>query len=315
MDHGCLMGVQPGGASLGGVIAAGASGPRRIKVGAVRDHVLGFCAVSGRGELFKAGGKVVKNVTGYDLSKLMTGSWGTLAVMTEVTVKVLPAPPRAQTLLIVGAGEAAAAAIMSAALNAPAEVSAAAHLPASVAASCPVAMVNEGGCAVTALRIEGVEASLTPSAWSVGGALKGAQIAGVLDDADTDRLWRFIRDVEAFAGDERQVWRLSLAPMSGAAAVAAIRREIEAEAYYDWAGGLVWLACGDVAACGPVVRGVIARFGGHATLVRASAASRRAIGAFQPQAVALAALSDRIKSAFDPRGVLNPGRMRPLAEA
>jgi glycolate oxidase FAD binding subunit len=311
MDHGPLLGGKPGLATLGGIIAAGASGPRRIKAGAARDHVLGFAAVSGRGEAFKAGGKVVKNVTGYDLSKLITGSWGTLAVMTEVTVKVLPAPPRAQTLLIAGAADTLASRAMSAALNAPAEVTAAAHLPASIAARCPIAAIAAAGGPITALRLEGVEPSLEPSALAVAAALGGLEIIDTLQDEDTARLWRWIRDVEAFAGDARQVWRLSLAPLAGPAAVEAIAREMQVEACYDWAGGLVWLACDDHLAAGPVVRGAIARLGGHATLIRASEASRRAIGAFQPEPPALAALSRRVKAAFDPKGVLNPGRLWP----
>ncbi|MDR3514000.1 MAG: FAD-binding protein, partial [Caulobacteraceae bacterium] len=137
MDYGPLFGEPPGRATLGGTIAANVSGPRRIKVGAARDHFLGFEGVSGRGEAFKAGGKVVKNVTGYDLSKLIAGSWGTLAVLTEVTVKVTPRPPEAVTLLVAGAPDAVAARAMGAALSAPSEVTAAAHLPAGVAARAP----------------------------------------------------------------------------------------------------------------------------------------------------------------------------------
>ncbi len=312
MDHGPLFGAEPGRTTLGGTIAANASGPRRIKFGAARDHFLGFAAVSGRGEAFKAGGKVVKNVTGYDLSKLMAGSWGTLAVLTEVTVKVMPRPPEAASLLIAGAPDGLAVRAMSAALSAPAEVTGAAHLPASVAARAPVAQVAGVGGAVTAIRIEGVGPAMTPSAWSVGGALPGLTIIEQLDAETTARLWRWIRDAEAFAGDARQVWRLSLAPMAGPAAVEAIGAVIDIEAFYDWGGGLVWLACADDPGAGSVVRGAVARLGGHATLVRAHPLIRGAIGAFQPEPRALAALSRRIKAGFDPNGVLNPGRMWPL---
>ncbi|MDR3510057.1 MAG: hypothetical protein P4L73_00350, partial [Caulobacteraceae bacterium] len=171
------------------------------------------------------------------------------------------------------------------------------------------------GGAITALRIEGVGPSMTPSAWAVGGALPGLTLADQLDAAQTARLWRWIADAAAFAGDARQVWRLSLAPMAGPAAVEAIGREIEAEAFYDWAGGLVWLACADEAASGAVVRGWTASLGGHATLIRASEAVRRALGAFQPEPAGLAALSRRVKAGFDPSGVLNPGRMWPIQTA
>jgi glycolate oxidase FAD binding subunit len=311
MDHGLLFGGEPGRATLGGIIAANASGPRRIKVGAVRDHFLGFSGVSGRGEAFKAGGKVVKNVTGYDLSKLVAGSWGTLAALCEVTLKVMPRPPEAVTQLVAGASDAVATRAMSAALSAPAEVTGAAHLPAIIAARAPVAKVAAGGCSMTVLRIEGVAPALTPSAWAVGGALPGLELHGQLGPAETETLWRWIRDVGPFAGDARQVWRLALAPMAGPAAVEAIAGEIGVEAFYDWAGGLVWLACADDPGGAGRVRRAVAGLGGHATLVRASPLVRGVIGAFHPEPEPLAALTRRVKAGFDPNGVLNPGRMWP----
>jgi glycolate oxidase FAD binding subunit len=315
VDHGPLLGGAPDRTTLGGVIGAAASGPRRLKAGGVRDHVLGFAAVSGRGEVFKAGGKVVKNVTGYDLAKLMAGSWGTLAVLTEVTLKVLPAPPEAETLLLPIASADAAARAMSAALGAKAEITGAAHLPAGVAARCPIPAVAGADHALTALRIEGVAPSIEASARAIRDALPDLDLARRLDGAGTEALWRWIRDVGAFHGDDRQVWRLSLAPMDGPAALAAIQAALQTEAYLDWAGGLVWLACGDETASGRIIRETAARLGGHATLIRASAASRQALGAFQPERPALAALSRRVKASFDPNGVLNPGRLWPLEKA
>src|SRR5712671_6839975 len=157
MDYATLLGGVAGRGTLGGTLAANVSGPRRIKAGAARDHVLGFSAVSGRGETFKSGGRVVKNVTGYDLSKLMAGSWGTLAAMTAATIKVLPRPETEETLLILGLGDASAVAAMNAALGAPCEVSGAAHLPAPTAERAG----TKAGRAITALRLEGVPASIT----------------------------------------------------------------------------------------------------------------------------------------------------------
>jgi glycolate oxidase FAD binding subunit len=313
MDHGALLGTGSGRATLGGIIAANASGSRRIKAGAARDHFLGFAGVSGRGELFKAGGKVVKNVTGYDLSKLIAGSWGTLAVLTEVTLKVMPAPPRAATVLIAGAPDAVAVQAMGAALSAQAEVTGAAHLPAGVAARAPVAEVSGAGGAITAIRIEGVAPAMSANARAVGDAASGLPMIGQLEASETASLWRWIRDVEAFAGDDRQVWRLSLAPTDAPGAVATIGEVIAAEMFYDWGGGLVWLACADDPGAAKWVRGAVSRLGGHATLVRASPLVRSVIGAFQPEPAPLAALSRRIKAGFDPKGVLNPGRMWPLS--
>src|SRR5207253_9026112 len=140
--------VEP---TLGGVLACNLSGPRRIKAGAARDHFLGFRAVSGRGESFKAGGKVVKNVTGYDLSKLMAGSYGTLAALEEVTVKVLPRPETVATVLFAGVAPEAASRLMGAALGSPHEVSGAAYLPPGTA--MPLALPLRPS--TVALRIEG----------------------------------------------------------------------------------------------------------------------------------------------------------------
>src|SRR5579871_2692103 len=129
MDYGPVLGATPGGGTIGGVIAANLSGPRRIKAGAARDHFLGFSAVSGRGETFKSGGRVVKNVTGYDLCKVLAGSFGTLAAMTDVTVKVLPKPETERTVLVVGLDQATAGKLMTAVMGSFADASAAAHVP------------------------------------------------------------------------------------------------------------------------------------------------------------------------------------------
>jgi len=155
MDLGTLYGLGEGGGTIGGVIAANLSGPRRIKAGAARDHFLGFQAVSGRGEVFKSGGKVMKNVTGFDLSKLMAGSFGTLAVMTRVSVKVLPRPEKTRTVLLMGADDDKAVQALSEALGSSFEVAGAAHLPAAVAARSGVDYVSGAGAAVTAVRVEG----------------------------------------------------------------------------------------------------------------------------------------------------------------
>jgi glycolate oxidase FAD binding subunit len=275
--------------TLGGALAANLSGPRRIRAGAARDHFLGFSAVSGRGELFKAGGKVVKNVTGYDLMKLMAGSWGTLAVLTEVTIKVLPAPRHEDTLLLFGLADARAAQAMSHALNGAFEVSAAAHLP-------PFAAGAE--MAVTALRLEGFEASVSARAEALANALRSFGRVERLDAQHSRDFWRDLREVKAFARDPQPLWRISVAPSAGWRVAA----EIEGDALYDWAGGLVWLL---TEAEGPKVQAAAARAGGHALRFRGPGP------AFPPVAGPLAALNARVKSAFDPLEVLNPGRMAP----
>ena len=300
----------PGGATLGGALACNLSGPRRIKAGAARDHFLGMHAVSGRGERFKAGGRVVKNVTGYDVCKLLAGSYGTLALMHEVTVKVLPAPERTRTVLVFGLEPAAALDALGAALGSAHEVSGAAHMPAEVAARSAVSYVSGGGAAVSAVRVEGFPASVEARCEALRALLGRFGAVEELHSKNSATLWREIRDVRAFADDGRPLWRLSVPPASGAAAAARVAEEADVRALFDWGGGLLWLAVDGAPDAGEVaVRAAAMAVGGHATLVRADAPTRAARAVFQPQATGLAALTARIKRAFDPTGVLNPGRM------
>ncbi len=277
--------------TLGGVLAANLSGPRRPKAGAARDHFLGFEAVSGRGEVFKAGGKVVKNVTGYDLMKLMAGSWGTLAILTEVTIKVLPAPRAETTLMLFGLADVRAHEAMGVAMNGPFDVSGAAHLPAHAAQARPL----KATMPVTALRLEGFEASVAARAEALARALAGFGRIERLEAALSREFWGQIREVDAFAGDPRPLWRLSLPPAAGWKAPHAL----PGDALYDWAGGLAWLVTEEPAA---KVRAVVRDLGGHALCLRGGEA-------FGPREGALGALQARVKAAFDPLRVLNPGRM------
>jgi len=312
-DYGALLGQSPGGQTLGGVIACNLSGPRRLKAGAARDHFLGFKAVSGRGEAFKAGGHVVKNVTGYDLSKLLAGSWGTLAVMTEVTVKVLPAPEKARTVLVFGLDEAAAMAALAAALGSAHEVSGAAHLPARIAARSAVPYVRDAGASVTALRVEGPGPSAEHRCAALRALLGAKAAVEELHSMNSRTLWAEIRDATLIAAPaERLVWRLSVPPAAGARVGARLAAALGAELYYDWAGGLIWLAVPPTADAGAAsIRAAVAETGGHATLIRAPYDLRAASEVTQPQPAALAALAQRLKEAFDPAGILNPGRLYP----
>ncbi|MFY9626291.1 MAG: FAD-binding protein [Rhodoplanes sp.] len=319
MDLGPLLGGTPGVGTIGGVLAANLSGPRRIKAGAARDHILGFAGVSGRGETFKSGGRVVKNVTGYDLSKLMAGSFGTLAAMTDVTVKTLPRAETEATVLVLGLDEARAVAAMTTAMGSSCDVSGAAHLPEKIAlrASDDVPV----GHAVTALRLEGVAPSVEHRRTALAELMKPFGPLSGLNEPQSRVLWRAIRDVIPFAASaaagtgevgatERPVWRLSTAPSKGAELAGLIAARANTEFLYDWAGGLVWAALAPSDDAGAaIVRSAIAQCGGHATLMRAPAAVRAAVAVFEPQPGPLAALTKRVKESFDPSGVLNPGRM------
>ena len=315
MDTGPLLGTSDNG-TIGGMIAAGLAGPRRIRAGGARDHLLGAHAVSGFGDSFKTGGKVVKNVTGYDLCKLLAGSWGTLSVMTEVTLKVMPKPEAERTLLLRGLDDAVANKAMTAALGSPFDVSAAAHLPKSAfrAKTDGLGDIASQGEALTVLRLEGITASAAHRAGSLRELLAPFGTATLVEDAESSALWATIRDVLPFAASGAlgawPVWRIVCPPASGAALGTQLVRETGGDMIFDWGGGLIWAALppkGD--AHEPAVRACANAVGGHAMLIRAAEDVRREVDVFQPQAPGIAALSERVRASFDPKSILNRGRL------
>ena len=299
------------GGTFGGAVLCNLAGPRRIKAGAARDHVLGFHAVSGRGERFKAGGRVVKNVTGFDLSKLIAGSFGTLAAVSELTLRALPAPEETHTVVLFGLCDADGVRAMTAALGSTCDVSAAAHLPAEVAAGSALPALTAAGCAATLLRLEGPAPSVAARVVVLTRLLLDFAAPIVLDAAESRMIWQEIRDARFFvAHPEQQVWRLSVPPSAAPEVVAHVLDRLVGRAFFDWGGGLIWLSLQPGADAGEaVVRDATGIARGHATLLRAAAAVRARVPVFQPQPPALATLTRRIKESFDPHRVLNPGRM------
>ncbi len=289
-DHSHLWGSHNSG-SIGGVLATGLAGPRRLKAGSARDHILGLRGVTGRGEIFKAGARVVKNVTGYDMPKLMAGSFGTLAALTSVTFKVLPAPETEETVFIPKLSDEAAMVVMSEAMQSQAEISAAAHVP------------GEG----TYLRFEGIAISVAARRDRFVSALK--HNCELFNAEPSRAIWQRIRDCKVFDHDNaRALWRISVAPSEGAAVAKAIAEQQDARYFFDWAGGLLWMslaARGDGGAA--IVRSAVTN--GHATLYAAPKELRERVDVFHPQSPSVAALTARVKSALDPQGKLNPGRM------
>jgi glycolate oxidase FAD binding subunit len=282
-DFGALLGLaRP--QTIGGVLAANLAGSRRVTAGAARDHFLGFRAVNGLGEPFKAGGNVVKNVTGYDLPKLLAGSWGTLAVLTEVTIRVVPAPELDRTLVVAAGSAGECLALLGAALRSPHDVSAAAVDPARG----------------SLLRLEGFAASVEARTRALCDELRCTP-QDVLEGSASRACWHGLASAAALAASP-VVWRISVPP---ADALRVLDR-LDAERYLvDWGGGLILAAFDAVDA--KRVRGALPA--GHATLLKAPAAARATTPVFQPQAPAVAAAAARVRSAFDPRGILNPGRM------
>jgi glycolate oxidase FAD binding subunit len=273
--------------TIGGIVATNTSGPRRISVGACRDFLLGVRFVDGMGRVLKNGGRVMKNVTGYDLVKLMAGSYGTLGVLSEVSLKVLPIAERAATVTIAGLTDVQAVRVMSAALGSPYDVSGAAH-----------SQVGDSAQALTMLRLEGFEGSVTYRAQKLRELLAPfGNLDVVTDDTKVQAMWRRVRDVEGFAAKTGNVWKISVKPSDAPELVARLGADV---VMYDWGGGLIWaLAPTEID-----LRAVMAGTAGHATLVRGEGFAK-----FHPEPAAVAALSAGIRQKFDPRGFLNPGLM------
>ena len=279
---------RSGVSTIGGVVAANASGPRRIQAGACRDSLIGVRFVDGMGAVIKNGGRVMKNVTGYDLVKLMAGAHGTLGVLTEVAFKVLPRPEVQATLVSNGLTPQQAVQAMAQALGSPFEVTGAGYVAGQVR-----------------LRIEGMAGSVAYRS----GAL--AQLLGpgwdVVDGAQSSTLWAELRDVTPFVGQSGAVWKVSVKPSDMPQVVALFGAE---HAVADWGGGLIWgLVPDEGDAMAAVLRGLLARIGGHATLIRACDAMLARVPVFQPEMPGVAALTAGLRAKFDPRGILNPGLM------
>jgi glycolate oxidase FAD binding subunit len=300
MNHRALYGTS-GEPTLGGIVAANVAGPRRIVAGAARDSLIGLKLVNGRGDLIKSGGRVMKNVTGLDLVKLVCGAHGTLGLVTEATFKLLPRPEREASIVIRRLDDARALEAMTAALGSPYSVSGAAHIQAGMGREFPR----------TFLRVEGFAASVERR---VGELIKllapfGAKHALVEDESR--RLWRAVRDVEFLAEPrESAIWRISLSPSKSAAFVAKLGL-IALSHFYDWGGGLVWVASDATRAAADQLRTTLASVGGHATLVRAPDELRASVDVFEPLSPALAKLTKGVKASFDPGAVFNFERMYP----
>ncbi|MFN3721857.1 MAG: FAD-binding protein [Paracoccaceae bacterium] len=269
---------RTGQSTLGGVVAANASGPRRVQLGACRDYLIGVRFVDGAGTVIKNGGRVMKNVTGYDLVKLMAGSWGTLGVLSEVSFKLLPVPEAGATIILRGLTDAQAVQAMAAALGSPFEVNGAAHWP------------GQG----TFLRIEGFSASV---AYRAAQLVRHLAIYGVAELEEGTARWAGIRDVAPFQGRAGDVWRISVKASDAPGLVARLGAEA---VLYDWGGGLIWA----LVVPGTDLRSRLGAFAGHATRVRGDGP-----GAFQPEPPGVATLSRGLRAKFDPRGILNSGLM------
>jgi len=295
-----LLGSGQGAQTIGGIVATNLSGPRRVSAGAVRDHVLGMRAVNGRGEIFRAGGRVVKNVTGYDVCKLLTGSYGTMAVFTEVTVKVLPAPETEETVVLYGLSASHAVTAMCQGLGSSAALSGAAWVP------------GREGESLTCLRLEGFGPSVEARRRHLIERLAGGGEAAVWQAHTSRAWWRELRDVAPLTvSPDRAVWKISLPATLAPGVLEKLKALGEYDAILDWGGAVIWLSlpCGDDAQA--VALRALLPPEAFAMLVAAPAEIRARHPVFQPRPAAQMAIEDRVRQSFDPDGLLNPGRMAP----
>jgi glycolate oxidase FAD binding subunit len=307
-SHATTAGTQ----TIGSVFATNNSGARRIAVGSARDHLLGVRAINGRSEQFKSGGRVMKNVTGYDVARLLTGSWGTLAILTEVTFKVAPLPDDMVTLIYTGLPDELAIQLMTQAMASPYEVSGAVHLAPAHVARIAEPSVARTAASVTAIRIENFMKSVNYRKHALAEMLVAYGRPAELDLETSLKFWNSWRYTEPLRSTQTMLWRISTSPRQASRLVANVRRQMPVVASYDWAGGLIWLEVPSSADAGAAdIRRAVAMFGGHATLIRADEGVRTMVEVFQPQTPSVERLTRGIKQAFDPLGVLNPGRMYP----
>ncbi len=310
IDLGPTLGHDAGRNTIGAVFATNLSGARRIYSGAARDHLLGVRAVTGHGELIRSGGRVMKNVTGYDVARGLCGSWGTLGLMTDVTFKVVPRSEATATLVLFGLPDEIAVEVMCKAVGTPFEITGATHLQQGPASRLWQSQVRGGGKAATALRLEASPASLAYRIDKLKSLLKAYGEMIVVDTQGSLEFWQEMRMLTAMHGSSNPLWRISTAAKAGPAVLAAIQRYMQVEAVYDWSGGLIWVEVPASADAGATdIRRAVALHGGHATLVRGTLEVRSAIEVFHPLDPGLDRISRGLKSKFDPAGILNPGRM------
>lgn len=294
MDHRGLLKTS-GESTIGGVVAANINGPRRVQVGACRDHLLGVRFVDGAGNIIKNGGRVMKNVTGYDLVRLLAGSFGTLGVLTEIAIKVLPESECNATLMIKELSDQDALRALAVGLRSPFEVTGAAHAPSGF-----------DGYPTTFIRVEGFEDSVRYRTNQLKQLLSDFGEIEIETNAEKNvTIWKWVRDVELFHGKDGDVWKISVKPSDGSGIGSLIKNKTNAEFLYDWGGGLIWVLVTE----GTDLRAIIGAINGHATLVRATPETCSHLSMFHSQPVLLDLLSKNLRNKFDPNQILNPGLM------
>lgn len=311
LDMGPVLGLSQGEGTIGGLFATNLCGSRRVYAGSARDNILGVTAVNGQGDIIRSGSSVIKNSSGYNISKGLTGSWGTLAVMTEVTMKVLPKPEETATLIFTGLLDELAIELMSKTMKTPYEVSGAVHLQQQFTSCLRDEELNRLDTPVTAIRIENFSGIVEYRLKKLKEILDSFGPIQVLNSDRSEQFWSDIKTLRMFQFTDAPFWRITTSPGKGVEIINAVKtHHPNSVAMYDWSGGLIWLLTPFTADAGAseIHRAVINR-GGNATLMRGELSLRASAEVFQPVEENIATLTRKLKAAFDPNGILNPGRM------
>lgn len=312
-DLGALFGTAGGGGSIGGVFLGNLSGPRRFTAGAARDHILGVRALSGRAEIWKSGGRVIKNVTGYDLSKLLAGSWGTLSFAMELTFKVLPAPAYSVSLALGGLAAAGGVELLARLAQSRLECSGLAYIPGRLLSSLEIAHQGDDDRGVALVRLEGSRVSVEARHRDLLHLLPPGEPPHALEGEASRRVWTGIRDVRPLAVDPGNavIAKLSLPPAAAGETAGMLSGKPGRAWYADGGGGWIWVGLGEAVAADTitVLRHRLRACGGSAVLYRAPETLKRAVGLYADWPEGLISLTHRIKHSFDPENILNPGRL------
>jgi len=310
IDVASIFGDEPGRATIGGVVASNLSGSRRVSGFGIGDSIRGVKAVAGTGEVIQTGGTVTRGADGFNLMRLLTGSWGTLAALVEISLRLQPIPEHTDTIIILGLSEEIAIEAMSGALMTPYGITGTVHLEPRIASRLWFEAIREQGRSVTALRLENASASASGRLAGLKDALHAYGELHVLSHQDSLSFWHELRLLSVLPYSETPLWRISTLPSKAFEVVSGIRRYMQVDAFYDWSGGLIWLEVPQSADAGATeIRRVIASSGGHATLVRAPDHVKESIDVFEPMHSGVELMTKRLKRVFDPAGVLNRGRM------
>ena len=316
IDFGHLFSGKSNYGTAAGQVSCNISGPRRFKVGSVRDHVLGFKGVNGKGEIIKSGGVVVKNVTGYDLTKLICGSYGTLVALTEITFKVLPSPQESETLIVHNLKLEKATDLLEKAISSSNDISGASFLP--VEPKCSGCVMNiektfklndlKHGGSLTAIRMEGSKNSIDERMKSLIKELKITDNAvSYLQTYQSEIFWKKLKNLELFASSKNNIIRIVIPPAESIQLIYQFSNKFKY--YLDWGGALLWMEAYELTEeMFESIRKKVVKHGGYATMIKNSYFLPFVEEVFTINRARFN-ISQNIKKSFDPRRILNPGKM------